>query len=62
MKKPYSYLALSPKKCSCGKRLKMNLLAKKPNALDCFHCHYTAEIARRGGIAFTGRTGTRVTP
>jgi hypothetical protein len=60
MKKPFHYLALSPKKCSCGKRIKKNLLAKQPNAFDCFHCYYTAEITRRGGIAFTGRTGRMV--
>jgi hypothetical protein len=61
MKKRYPNTAKSFKKCACGKHLKLNLLAKKPNAVDCFNCYYTAEIARRGGIAFTGRTGTRGT-
>jgi len=49
MKKPYKNTDLHPTKCcqSCGDRLKMNLLHKKPNATQDFKCYYPAEIKRR---------------
>jgi hypothetical protein len=60
MKKPFGYRVMSNKKCGCGKGIKANLLAKKPNATQCFRCWYPAEIKRRGGVAFAGRTGRQV--
>ena len=47
MKKPYKNTQLSDKKCQhpdCRKRLKLNLLARKPNASYCF-AHW-AELVR----------------
>ena len=39
-KKPYTYREMSNKKCaSCGKNLKKNLVAKKPNATLCYICY-----------------------
>ena len=39
MKKPYKHTELSDKRCiKCGKRLKKNLLVKKPNAVKCYKC------------------------
>lgn len=49
MKKPYLNVDLSDKKCACGKRLKKNLLAKKPNADKCWGCWYPDDQKRRGG-------------
>ncbi len=38
-KKPYTNTELSDKRCrSCGKRLKKNLLAKRPDADLCYRC------------------------
>jgi len=39
MKKPYKFNQMSERKCVvCGKRLKKNLLEKKPDADMCYKC------------------------
>jgi hypothetical protein len=39
MKKPYPNTALSDKKCKrCGRLLKLNLIAKNPDADLCWRC------------------------
>ncbi len=49
MKKPFRNTELSTKKCiSCARRLKANLLVKKPKAEKCYRCYWPAEMKRRG--------------
>ncbi len=38
MKKPYKFTELSDVMCRCGRKLKKNLLAKKPGATKCYKC------------------------
>ena len=39
-KKPYQYDILSDQTCEkCGRKLKMNLVAKKPTAKVCYRCY-----------------------
>lgn len=47
--KPFHFSELSDMRCSCGKRLKKNLIAKKPHADMCFKCWYALETHRKGG-------------
>jgi len=48
-KKPYTYREMSNKKCaSCGKNLKKNLVAKKPNATLCYICYRAAKNQQEG--------------
>lgn len=40
MKKPFDYTVLSTKTCiNCGKKLKMNLVVKKPTANRYYNCY-----------------------
>lgn len=45
-KKPYTYREMSNKRCAvCGKNLKKNLVAKKPDAKLCYICYRAARNA-----------------
>ena len=49
-RKPYAYTELSNIRCSsCGKRLKKNLLAKKPKAQLCYICYRALKSTRQEG-------------
>ena len=52
MRKPYRFDALSDRKCRlCSKRLKKNLVAKKPDADLCWICFYPQRNPEVAGTA-----------
>lgn len=57
MKKPFTHEDLSGKVCTtkgCNKRIKANLLARKPGATKCYDC-YRQEQETRGNKTTTAR-------
>jgi hypothetical protein len=50
MKKQYHFEELSEKTCitpGCGKRLKKNLVTKRPTAVRCYACHNVFVVIRK---------------
>jgi len=51
MKRPYRYDQLSDRTCNCGRRLKLNVLARQPRAVLCYKCWKARKkVARRGEL------------
>lgn len=49
MRKKHNFRDVSERRCkNCGKRLKLNLLEKKPAAKLCYACHHAQDMQRRG--------------